>query len=228
MRRGGQAVGPVMLSELWRMRDDASDGLPSPAESRRRARLRGGAILVGLTVLIAVPTVVDLGRHREPRGVAIGFAALGTLILASLPQQMANAHWSVWSLPGAKTHVLAARTMTGWRTVDLKRIRRVHMWSIPSRFGSASYVMVIDANGSRIGVRTTDPVAIRWVRDAVVASAKSTEVRASNGALISLEIHREGKHPYRPCHDAHPLLYALAAWAVLNTIWAGAVTLFLR
>lgn len=219
-----------MLSGLWRMRDNAADGLPSPAESRRRARLRGGASLAGLTVLIAVPTVVDLSRHREPGGVAIGFAALGTLILASLPQQMANSFWSVWSLPGAKTHVLAAKTMTGWRTVDLTRVRRVHMWSLPTRYSSRSpdYVIVIDADGSRIGVRTTDRVAIRWVRDAVVTASKSTEVRASNRALITLGIHREGKHPYRPCHDAHPLLYAVAGWAVLITIWAGAVALSLQ
>ena len=214
-----------MLSGLWRMRGDAADGLPSPAESRRRARLRGGAILAGLTVLIAIPTVYDLSRHREPGGVAIAFAALGSLLLATLAQQMANANWSVWSLPVAKTHVLAARTMTGWRTVDLKRIRRVHGWSLAAWFGSAFYVIVIDANGSRIGVKTTDPVAIRWVRDGVVAAAKSTEVRASKWALISLEISREGKHPYRPCHDAHPVLYGLAAWAVLITVWAGAVAL---
>src|SRR4051812_33133125 len=115
-----------MLSERWRMRGDAAGGIPSPAESRRRARLRGGAILAGLTVVSAAPTVADLVRDREPGGVAIGFAALGAMLIAILPHLMANSDWSVWRLPGERGYLLAARTMTGWRSVDLKRIRRVH------------------------------------------------------------------------------------------------------
>lgn len=221
--RNGAAA---MLSGLWRMRGDASDNLPHPAQSRRRARLRGGAILAGLAVLTATPSALNVARHREPGNVAVGFAAFGTLLIAVVSQLMANSDWSVWHLRGERNHLLAARTMTGWRTIDLTGIRRVHLCSLPDRYrpGAHEYLVVIDASGSRIGVKTTDEAAIRSIHDAVVAST-STGVRVSRLALISLGIHRREFHRYLPCRNAHPLLYALAIWIVLIAIYSSAVTL---
>jgi hypothetical protein len=119
--------------------------------------------------------------------------------------------------------------MTGWRTIDLMRIRKVHLCSLPGRYNtdSGSYLVVIDANGSRLGLRTTDQAAIRWIHDAIQA-ATATGVRASRWALISLGIRQREYHRYLPCRDAHPLLYAGATWFVLITIWAGTVALFLQ
>jgi hypothetical protein len=118
--------------------------------------------------------------------------------------------------------------MTGWRTVDLTRIRRVHCTSLPDRYrpGSHDYVVVIDASGSRIGFRQTDRAAIRWIHDAVVAST-STGVRVSHSARIALGIDRRQHHRYLPCRNGHPLLYTLLVWALLITIYSGILALLL-
>src|SRR5690348_6133092 len=165
-----------MLTGLWRGRGDEPGEMPPPDRSQRRARLRGGLILAGLAVLTVVPSVLDVRPRREPGHVAIGFAAIGTLLIALAPHIMANSDWSAWHLRGARNHLLAARTLTGWRTVDATRIRRIHLCSLPDRYntGSHDYLVVIDATGSRIGFKATDRAAMRWIHDAVVAST-STE-----------------------------------------------------
>jgi hypothetical protein len=211
------------------MRGDASDDIPQPAKSRRRAHVRGGAILAALAVLTAGPSALDVDRHREPGAVAIGVAVFGTLLIPLLPQLMANSDRSAWHLRGERNHLLAARTMTGWRTIDLTRIRRVHCNSLPDRYnpGSHDYLVAIDTNGSRIGFKTTDQAAIRWIHDAVVAST-STGVRASRRALIVLGVDRREHHRYLTCRNAHPLLYTLATWAVLIATYSAIVALFQR
>jgi hypothetical protein len=211
------------------MRGATADNLPQPAQSRRRARVRGGAILAGLAVLAAVPGAVDVARHREPGTLAIGFVACGSLLIAVLPQLMANSDRPAWHLRGERNQLLAARTLTGWRTIDLTRIRRVHCCSVPGGYRSAvhDYLVVVDASGSRIGFKTTDQAAIRRMHDAVMAST-STGVRVSRRALVSLGIHQREFHRYRPCRNAYWLLYALATWFVLVTIYSGAFALFHR
>ena len=203
--------------------------MPHPARSQRRARLRGGLILAGLAILTAVPSAVDLVRHGEPGGVAVGFAAFGTVLLAIAPQFMELSDWPAWHMRGERNHLLAARTFTGWRTIDVTRISRVHCCSLPDRYraGSHDYLVVIDANGSRIGFKETDREAMRWIHDAVVAST-STGVRASRQALIDLGIDRRQYHRYLPCGNAHPLLYSLATWPLLVFAWASAVALTQR
>jgi hypothetical protein len=107
-----------MLSGLWRLRGDDSAEMPQPARSQRRARLRGGLILAGLAGLTAVPTALDVDRHRELGAVAVGFAAIGTLLIALVPQIMANSDWSACHLRGERNHLLDHRVAHHRRDSD--------------------------------------------------------------------------------------------------------------
>jgi hypothetical protein len=179
-----------------------------------------------VALLGAAPSAVDLYRERAPGTVAVGFAFVGTLLVSISPQLIANSYGSAWHLRGERNHLVAGRTATGWRTIDLTRIRTVRCAPWPHRYGGGfdEYLVVVDANGSRIGFRTTDQGAMRWVHDAVVAST-STGVRVSSYARTTLGIDRRQYFRYLPCHDAHPLLYTLATWAVMITAYVGIVGL---
>jgi hypothetical protein len=216
------------MIRLWWARVDGADDLPTPARSHRRARVRGCGIVGALILLAIVPSAVDLYRHDEPGQTAIGFVTFGMLVVAIVPYMLANSAGAAWHLRGERNHLLAARTLTGWRTIDLTRIRTVRYISLPSKYRPIEYVIVTDANGSRIGFRTVDTRAMRWIRDAVVATG-STGPRVSPGARLALGIDRHQYHRYRPCRDGHPtlaLLVMVATWFGLILAYGAVVSLF--
>lgn len=52
---------------------------------------------------------------------------------------------------------ITARTLTGWRTLDLTRIVRIRRYVLPGKFGRGLDLLIVtDANHVRIGLTSTD------------------------------------------------------------------------
>src|SRR5215469_14879180 len=153
------------------------------ADSRRRSRVVVTTTLaVALVLLIAPALIVRPIRDPAPLGFSLGLViGLGLDCL----RHVSNARGKKRLLSSAR--YLTARTWTGMRTIDLLDIRSVRARRVSGRFGSITYVVVLDGEGVRMSF--SDKKDIEWISRAVtrqVTREDAPPVRVSRFAAATL------------------------------------------
>lgn len=202
-----------MRSNPWQSSSNRTAGfVVLPSRTRRNGLVRTGLIMMALVVLSYGPSIKDVAHRQEPSDVAIGFAVFGGLLLVVTCRIAYDAAWPAQRGTGPHSHLLTAKTLTGWRTVDLTQLTTIR-YRLTNRFRPAlDYLVVTDANRVRLGIRANDRLGIDWLREAVQKSA--TPVRVSRAAAAALNLHHANKPVrYRTCRNGFPTLYLLLSWA---------------
>ncbi|MEG3629944.1 hypothetical protein [Streptomyces poriticola] len=156
---------------------------PGAAEARRRARA-GTALLLALLVL---PCLLCSLAATRPVGVVLGLLAgpvCGVVLLSGgLCEELRPARHSAARM--------TARTLTGVRSVDPRRLVDVRLVTAFSYGGADHTVLVRDADGVRLGV--TSAAGRRVLRGALQRSPAGPAPRVSAAARAFLGSGRPGR-----------------------------------
>ncbi|HKD98315.1 MAG TPA: hypothetical protein VKB69_12105 [Micromonosporaceae bacterium] len=181
---------------------------------------RVGAFLVGLIAVSVAPTVVNLVHDQPVGGLAIGAFVVGTLVMVVGIPYLAVPRGSARRLGMERSNLVAGKTVIGWRTIDLTRIRKVHYCAVGSRYTTPrSYYVVTDASGSVVWLNTDDEAAVGWLHDALVTLA-STGVSVSYFARRLLGLDGRPYNRYLDCRDRGPLWAMLGAAGLSIFVWS--------
>jgi hypothetical protein len=159
-------------------------GVP-PEQAVRRSRIHG-AIYVGVLVACIVGPALLVHLTSDP-SVAVFFLALFAGILAAGFPARCKAK-GVPRVHGPNHCLITGHTSTGERTIDLRQLKRVTSFVIPSKGRSIEVLVVVDSRSVRLGL--ADLASYQLVGKAVRTQAKKPElpaVRVSRRARYLLD-----------------------------------------
>lgn len=183
------------------------------ADSRLRSRVAVTIALAVALVLLIVPALL-LRPMSDPA--PLGFAS-GLVIGFGLDclRHVSNVRGRKRLL--SKTYrYLTAPTWTGMRTIDLRDLRSVRARRVAGRFGTTTYVVVLDREGVRMSFsETKDVERIRRAVTGQLSRGDASPVRVSRFAAAALGL--------RPLPPGMSALWSLGSVEVALLAAFGAV-----
>ncbi|MEV4629992.1 hypothetical protein AB0J90_27375 [Micromonospora sp. NPDC049523] len=190
-----------------------------PLRTRRQALVRNSLGVTALAVVSYGPSVFELVRNQEPSEVSIGFALLGGLAMVIFPAHSCHGEWPARRGTGQDAHLLTAKTLTGWRTIDLDQIMTIRFRDMGVRDPAGRlnhlghYVIVRDANRVRIGIPLRDELALGWLREAATSPGTRTRISARAGTAMGLDAATASGYP--TCGESGATWYAIVIFLAL-------------
>ncbi|TDU03274.1 hypothetical protein EDD99_1693 [Streptomyces sp. 846.5] len=153
-----------------------------------------------------------LVRPTADPSVAVFFLALFAGILTAAFPARCKAK-GVPRVHGPNHRLITGRTSTGERTIDLRRLKRVTSFVIPSKGSSVEVLVVVDSRGVRLGL--TDLASYQFV-------GKAVRIQAKQLGLPAVRVSRRARYLL----DAGELPWWRGSLSVLGTIAYGLAITF--
>jgi hypothetical protein len=176
-------------------------GVP-PEQAVRRSRIHAVVHIGVLVACIIGPALVV--RPTSDPSVAVFFLALFAGILTAAFPARCKAK-GVPRVHGPNRCLITGRTSTGERTIDLRQLKRVTSFVIPSKGSSVEVLVIVDWRGVRLGL--ADLASYRLV-------AKAVRTQAKKPGLPAVRVSRRARYLL----DAGELPWWRGSLSVLGTI----------
>ncbi|MGW4465705.1 hypothetical protein [Micromonospora sp. NPDC004704] len=203
-----------------------------PLRTRRRSLVRNSLAVAALAAVSYGPSIFELVRNREPSGISISFAFFGGLVIVIFPAYSCQGEWPARRGAGRDAHLLTAKTLTGWRTIDLDQIMTIRFRDMGVRDYAGRlnfvghYLIVRDASRVRIGIPLRDELALGWLREAATSPGTQTRISARAGTAMGLDAATASRYP--TCGESWPMRYGIVIFLALFAGYMFGVDAFLN